>query len=178
MNAMKHGCCALVGENGATRLIAGESEKEFRNLERLWTEAYQPKNDSQRKLVAELVNADWLLQRTTRTYLDIETRLYAKSANPLDWTEEEQRTLGRFQRYKTAAANTVARCKKAVEDYRKFCLNTLLQQQKVELNSERLTAAKKKNEPKTELNWKEHLEQMRQQAIALGYTPRERPDTK
>jgi hypothetical protein len=175
MNATKHGCCAV-----DARLLPGESEKEYRNLERIWTEAYQPKNDSQRKLVTELVNADWLLQRATRTHLDIEAKLYAKSANPLDWTEEEQRTLGRFQRYKTAAANTVARCKKAVEDYRKHCLNIILQQQKIELNNERLQAAKKKNDskPASEMSWKEHLEQMRQKAIALGYTPPERPETK
>jgi hypothetical protein len=93
--------------------IPGESEKEFRNLERIWNEAYDPKNDSMRHMVTELVNADWLLQRATRTYLDIEAKLFAKSTNPLDWTEEEQRTLGRFQRYKTAAANHMARCKKS-----------------------------------------------------------------
>jgi hypothetical protein len=161
MNATKHGCCAV-----DAKLIPGESEKEYRNLERLWTEAYNPKNDSQRHMVMELVNADWLLQRTTRTHLEIESKLYAKSSNPLDWTVEEQRTLGRFQRYKTAAANHMARCKKAIEDFRKHQLT-------LEINEERLKAAKKKNNtrPASELTWKEHLEQMRQQAIALGYAP-------
>jgi hypothetical protein len=165
MNATKHGCCAV-----DARLLPGESEKEFRNLDRIWNEAYNPKNDAQRHLVTELVNADWLLQRATRTHLDIEAKLYAKSANPLDWTEAEQRTLGRFQRYKTAAANQVLRAKKAIEDYRKY-------QQTLEINEERLKTAKKKNEPKSatpEVSWKDHLEQMRQKALALGYTPPER----
>jgi guanylate kinase len=166
MNATKHGCCAV-----DARLLPGESEKDYRNLERLWTEAYNPKNDSLRHMVAELVNADWLLQRATRTHLDIEAKLFAKFANPLDWTEAEQRTLGRFQRYKTAAANHMARCKKAIEDFRKY-------QQTLEINEERLKTARKKNDtkPAAEMSWKEHLEQMRQQAMALGYTPPERPN--
>jgi len=166
MNATKHGCCAV-----DARLLPGESEKEFRNLERIWNEAYNPKNDSLRHMVTELVNADWLLQRATRTYLDIEAKLFAKSTNPLDWTVEEQRTLGRFQRYKTAAANHMARCKKVIEDYRKY-------QQTLEINEERLKTARKKNEPKpTEApeTWQQHLEKMRQKALALGYTPPERP---
>ncbi len=166
MNATKHGCCAV-----DVRLLPGESEKEFRNLERIWNEAYNPKNDSLRHMVTELVNADWLLQRATRTYLDIEAKLFAKSTNPLDWTVEEQRTLGRFQRYKTAAANHMARCKKVIEDYRKY-------QQTLEINEERLKTARKKNEPKpTEApeTWQQHLEKMRQKALALGYTPPERP---
>jgi hypothetical protein len=155
------------GERPGIPGIPGESEKEFRNLERIWNEAYDPKNDSMRHMVTELVNADWLLQRATRTYLDIEAKLFAKSTNPLDWTEEEQRTLGRFQRYKTAAANHMARCKKVIEDYRKY-------QQTLEINEERLKTAKKKNEPKpTEApeTWQQHLEKMRQKALALGYTP-------
>jgi hypothetical protein len=165
-NAMKHGCCAV-----DARLLPGESEKEFKNLERLYNEAYNPKVDYHRKLISELVNADWLLQRTTKAYLEIEARLYAKSTNPLDWTVEEQRTLGRFQRYRTAHANTVARCRKAVEDFRKFRFTEVTQQQKIDINNERLKSLKTKNEAKPEPSWKDHLEQMRQQAIALGFTP-------
>jgi hypothetical protein len=164
LNATKHGCCAV-----DARLLPGESEKEYRNLDRIWTEAYQPKNDHQRHLVTELVNADWLLQRTTRNYLDIEAKLNAKSTNPLDWTEEEQRTLGRFQRYRTAHANAVARCRKALDDERRNRQSELL-------FTERLKAARRKNEippstPRTEPTWKEKMQEMRQQAIDLGYTP-------
>jgi hypothetical protein len=165
LNATKHGCCAV-----DARLLPGESEKEFKNIERLYKEAYPGNSDYHHKLLSELVNADWLLQRTTKAYLDIETRLYAKSTNPLDWTEEEQRTLGRFQRYRTAHANTVARCRKAIEDYRKF-------NQTIELTSERIKKAKQKNEPEpdfSQVNWKDHLEQMRQKAISLGFAPPDR----
>jgi hypothetical protein len=162
LNATKHGCCAL-----DVRLLPGESEKEYRNVDRIWNDAYKPKEDYQKKLVTELVHADWLLQRTTRAYLDMETRLYAKSMNPLDWSVEEQRALGRFLRYKTAHANTVARCRKALDEDRRLRLAEVLA-------SERIKTARRKNEApekRTEPTWKEKLQQMRQQAIDLGYAP-------
>ena len=166
LNATKHGCCAV-----DARLLPGESEKEFRNLERIWTEAYTPKNDAQRHLVTELVNADWLLQRATRACLDIEEKLYAQSSNPLDWTEEQQRTMGRFLRYKTAHANNVARCRKAIEDYRKSRTTVTVQQQKIDLNNVRLKSAQQRNQAAAPVDWKQHLANMRAQAISLGYTP-------
>jgi hypothetical protein len=168
LNATKHGCCAV-----DARLIPGESEKEYRNLERIWFEAYTPKSDHQRHLVTELVNADWLLQRTTRAYLDIETRLYAKSTNPLDWTEEEQRTLGRFQRYKTAHTNNVIKCRKAIEDFRKARMAENAVAEKSALAQERLKATQKRSGPP---DWKQHLRDMRKQAIALGYVNASDPD--
>jgi len=169
LNATKHGCCAV-----DARLLPGESEKEYRNLERIWNDSYLPKTDQQRHLVTECVHADWLLQRATRTYLDIEARLYAKSANPLDWTEEDRRTLMLFLRYKTAHANTLHRCRKTLEDFRKQRFNELMQASQVELYTQRIIAARRKNEApskRSEPTWKEKLQEMRNQAIAMGYTP-------
>jgi hypothetical protein len=173
LNATKHGCCAV-----DARLLPGESEKEFKNLERIWTEAYNPKTDAQRHMVTELVNADWLLQRTTRQYLDIEAKLYAQSTNPLDWTEEQQRTLGRFQRYRTAHTNTVARCRKALEDYRKYRFIELTQHQTVEINRERLKTAQQKSATKNGdiVDWQQHLKNMRDQAVSMGFVPPEPPN--
>jgi arginine utilization protein RocB len=162
LNATKHGCCAV-----EAHLLPGESEKDLRNVERIWTEAYQPKSDYQKKLVTELVTADWLLQRTTKNYLEIETRLNAKSTNPLDWTEQEQRTLGRFLRYKTAHANTIARCRKALDDDRKSKLNEKAAAEKSALTQERIKVAQKKASPI--VDWKQKLRDMRAQAVALGY---------
>jgi len=159
LNATKHGCCAV-----DSHLLPGESEKDLKNIERIWNEAYQPKNDYHKKLVAELVTADWLLHRTTRNYLEIESRLNQKSTNPLDWSQDEQRTLGRFLRYRTAHANIVNRCRKAIEDYRKARAAEKIKQEKQE-------KAEQKANPMA--NWEQHLENMRQQAIALGYTPPE-----
>jgi len=175
LNATKHGCCAV-----DARLLPGESEKEFRNLERIWNESYIPKTDMQRHLVTECVNADWLLQRATRAYLDIEAQIYAKSANPLNWTDEDRRTLLLFLRYKTAHANTLNRCRKALEDFRRCRNAEFTSASQEDLRKERTIAAKRKNEippstPRTEPTWKEKMQEMRQQAIDLGYTPPDIP---
>jgi hypothetical protein len=37
LNATKRGCCAV-----DARLLPGESEKEYRNVERIWNESCQP----------------------------------------------------------------------------------------------------------------------------------------
>ncbi len=167
-NSMKHGCCAV-----DTLLLPNESAEDLKALETSWLKAYNPNSEAERHLVAELVQADWMLQRTTRTYLDLEAKLYAESPNPLDWTEPQQRTLGRFLRYKTAHANTVHKCRKAIEDYRKARIFEKTSAEKSELAQERLKAFKEKQAQKNrpEPTWKEHLEGMRQKAIALGYTP-------
>jgi len=164
LNATKHGCCAI-----DVRLLPGESEKEYRNLDRIWNDAYKPKEDYQKKLVTELVHADWLLQRTTRAYLDMETRLYAKSMNPLDWSEEEQRALGRFLRYKTAHANTVARCRKALDDDRKARLNEKL----MEVRLKKTENTSKSGAP---LDWQQHLRNMRAEAVARGFVSPDEPN--
>jgi len=168
LNATKHGCCAV-----EAHLLPGESEKDLRNIERIWNEAYQPKNDYQKKLVAELVSADWLLQRTTRKYFEIESRLNEKSANPLDWTEAEQRTLGRFLRYKTAHANSVARCRKALDDDRKNRLNEKAAAEKSAIALERL---KKIQNSAGVVDWQQHLKNMRAEAVARGFVSPDEPN--
>jgi hypothetical protein len=164
LNATKHGCCAV-----DSHLLSGESEKDLKNIERIWTEAYQPKTDYQKKLVAELVTADWLLQRTTRNYLEIESRFNEKSTNPLDWSQDEQRTLGRFLRYKTAHANTVARCRKAPDDDRKIRLNEKL----LEVRIKKAENTSKSGAP---VDWQQHLRNMRAEAVARGFVPPDEPN--
>ena len=157
LNAMKHGCCAV-----EFSLLPTESAADFKALENIWLAAYTPGNETERHLVADLVNADWLLQRTTRTCLDIETKLYTANPNPLDWTDLQQRTLGRFLRYKTAYANQVIKCRKAIEDYRKA-------RTAEKLTAEKLKSSQKKNNLTPD--WHQHLREMREKAIALGFTP-------
>jgi len=164
LNATKHGCCAV-----EAHLLPGESEKDLRNIERIWNEAYQPKSDYQKKLVTELVTADWLLQRATRNYLKIESSLNAKSTNPLDWSEAEQRTLGRFLRYKTAHANTVARCRKALDDDRRLRLNEKL----LEVRIKKAENTSKSGAP---VDWQQHLRNMRAEAVARGFVSPDAPN--
>jgi hypothetical protein len=167
-NAMKHGCCAA-----DTLLLPTESMEDFKALEATWCKAYNPQSEAERHLLAELIQADWFLQRATRAYSQVEAELYAASPNPIDWTEQQERKLGRHLRYKTAHTNLVNKCRKAIEDYRKARLSEKASAEKSELAQERLKALKQKREQKNrpEPTWKEHLEGMRQKAIALGYTP-------
>jgi hypothetical protein len=163
-NALRHGCCST-----ETLILPTENEQDFKALESTWLKAYNPQSEAERHLVAELVQADWFLQRATRTYADMEAKLLAEQPNPLDWTEQQDRKLGRFLRYKTANFNIFLKCRKAVEDYRKARASEKMYDQKLVLLQERVKATQKKNQP--EPTWKEHLEGMRQRAISLGYTP-------
>jgi hypothetical protein len=158
-NAMKHGCCA-----SNTLLLSTESEEDLKALEVIWLKAYNPSSEAERHLVQELVQADWFLQRATRAYADVEAGLYAANPNPVDWTEAQERKLGRFLRYKTAHTNNVIKCRKAVEDYRKA--------RAAEQSREEKKEKQKKNDP-TVMSWQDKLKEMRQQAIALGYVPPE-----
>ena len=162
-NAMKHGCCAC-----DTLLLPTESAEDLKALEVIWLKAYNPITDAERHLVQELAHADWFLQRSTRAYADVEAGLYAATPNPVDWTEAQERKLGRFLRYKTAHTNNVIKCRKAVEDYRKARLSEKASEQKSALTQERLKTAQKKANPT--VDWKQHLQNMRDQAISMGFT--------
>jgi len=162
-NAMKHGCCA-----NNTLLLSTESEEDLKTLEVIWLKAYNPASETERHLVQELAHADWFLQRATRSYNNVEAGLYEANPNPVDWTEAQERKLGRFLRYKTAHTNNVIRCQKRVEDYRKARAAEQLKQEKKE--------KPKKVDPNAPMDWKQKLREMREQAIAMGYTPPEMPD--
>ena len=167
-NAIKHGCCAA-----STLLLPHENEADYQALEATWLKAYNPTSDPERHLVQELVNADWLLQRTTAAYVKVEADLYLLNSDPSAWTESQERKLGRHLRYRTAQMNLVVKARKAVEDFRKARLNEKAQVEKQSIAQERLKIHKQKNQP--EPNWKEHLQTMKAKAISLGFTPPELP---
>ena len=163
-NATKHGCCS------ATLILPHESEADLKKVQTTWFTSYKPKDEGEKNLVEKLVTADWFLQRATNALETVEADLYDANPNPSQWTELQQRTLGRFQRYQTAKNNIFKEARKAVEDYRKARQAEADRAAKLALLEERLKAAKKKNNQK-EPTWKEQLEIMTKQAIELGYTP-------
>jgi len=163
-NALKHGCCA-----DSTLLLPTESEEDLKALEAIWLKTYNPASEAERHLVQELAHADWFLQRATRKYHEVEASLDAANPNPADWTEAQDRKLGRFLRYKTAHTNNVIRCQKRLEDFRKARAAEKAAAEKSQLTQERVKAAQKKSAPV--VDWKEKLAQMRDQAEALGYVP-------
>ena len=163
-NAIKHGCCAAT-----TLLLPHESMEDYKSLEATWLKTYNPTSDLERHLIQDLINADWLLQRTTTAYAKVEADLYAINADPSAWSELQERKLGRHLRYRTAQTNLVTKARKAVEDFRKARLTEKANSEKLSIQQERLKVYKFKNRP--EPNWKEHLENMKAKAISLGFTP-------
>ncbi len=169
-NAMKHGCCA-----SNTLLLPTESEEDLKALEVIWLKTYNPSSEAERHLVQELAHADWFLQRATRAYNDVESGLFAANPNPAEWTEAQDRKLGRFLRYKTAHTNNVIRCQKRVEDFRKARLAEKTATEKSSLTQERIKAAQKKAAPIV-MSWNDKLKEMREEAIARGFVSPDSPN--
>ena len=169
-NAMKHGCCST-----DTLLLSTDNPEDFKALEVTWLKTYNPACEAERHLVQQLAQADWFLQRATRTYAEVEAGLFLSNSNPMEWTEAQERKLGRFLRYKTAHTNNVIKLKKSIEDFRKARAAERADVHKQSLVQERVKALQAKAKAKTGQTWTEHLEGMRQKAIALGFTPPERP---
>ena len=163
-NATKHGCCAL-----ETLILPTENIEELTALSAAWYETYGPVKDTEFHLVDQLVAADWLLQRSVRTLARIEAEIFAEQPNPRKWTEEDHKTLTRFQRYRTANQNAYNKCRRTVEDHYKSRVAYGRGQEKLAMQKERHAIYKEKNKP--EPTWPEAIELMRQKAIALGFKP-------
>ncbi len=135
-NATKHGCCS-----DEVLVMANESLADYQALEATWFNAYKPKDDAEKRLVQQLINADWFLERANRTLAQVESQLYSE---PEDWTDHQHQKLARFTRYQTSRANSVIKARKAVEDYRKNRAAEVMKAEKHEIHKE-------KNKPKRSL---------------------------
>jgi len=170
-NATKHGCCST-----ETLILASEREEEFKSLKSVWFQTYQPKLEAEIHLVNQLAEADWFNQRATRTAAEVEQKLFITTPNPAEWTEAQQKTLTRFLRYQTTRNNILVKSRKAVEDYRKNRAAELTRTQilKDQADKRAIAEAKAKiyQSKHAPINWPENLEQMRQQAISLGFPPK------
>ena len=162
-NSLKHGCCA------DTLILPSENPADYKSLEATWFKSYPTSDDAEKHLIQELVNADWFLQRATRTVASVEAELFTLEPNPLNWTEPQQCSLGRFLRYQTTRANNVKRARKAIEDFRKHRASEKLSAQKLTTAQTRLKAFQEKHKP--EPTFDETIALMRKQAIALGFAP-------
>jgi hypothetical protein len=162
-NSLRHGCCS------DSLILKTENSQHYKSLEATWFKAYSPKDEAETHLVQELANADWFSQRATRSVNEVEAQLFETEPNQLNWTEQQHRSLGRFLRYQTTRANNLKRARKAVEEFRASRTREKLAAEKLITAQVRRKAVQEKNKP--EPTWKEHLEGMRQKAIALGYAP-------
>ena len=129
-NATKHGCCSE-----SILIMKSENIADFKALETTWFKAYNPKDAAETEMVHSLVEAKWYEKRCNRKLAEMETDLM-DSGSPFDWTEEQQKTLARFQRYATARANAVIKATKALEDYRKNRTNEVVKSEKHEIKKQ------------------------------------------
>ncbi len=164
-NATKHGCCAE-----STLILPDEKLEDFKAIEASYFQTFQPKDAVEKRLVNQVVLADWLLERANRTLVTVESGIHQCGYMAKHWHDENHLRLNRFTRYQAARANAFAKAKKALEDHRKNRLAEFEKACRYAITQERLRAAKKKNNKK-ELNWKEQLELMTKTARELGYTP-------
>lgn len=169
-NATKHGCCST-----NTLILAHEKIEDFEALEATWFQSYAPKDDAESYLVHQLVTAEWLLQRATRTVADVEARISTAVPDPLAWDESHHRTLARFLRYQAAHANTVRKHRQAIEDYRKNRISENHKEERLTISKARLTIHQEKNKPKR--TFEEALQITRERAIRLGYRQPDSPQS-
>jgi hypothetical protein len=142
-NATRHGCCST----NAKLILPSENIEDFKALEAARFRSYEPKDATETDLIHQLVTAEWLLQRSVRTLVDIEAQIFAATPNPLQWDDQQHKTITRFQRYRTSNQNAVAKCRKAVEDYRKNRVAEAANAEKQVIQKERLAVYKEKNKP-------------------------------
>src|ERR1017187_299432 len=77
-NSLKHGCCA------DTLILPTENPADYKSLEATWFKTFPTNEDAEKHLIQELINADWFLQRATRTVANVEAELFALEPNPLN----------------------------------------------------------------------------------------------
>ena len=133
-NATKHGLCT-----NTVRLLPTENPEDYTALEATWFNAYKPKDAAEIRLVKQLVDADFLLERANRTLSEVEAQIYEGGYLPLNWSDNQHFKLARITRYQTARANAVAKARKAVEDYRKNRVNEVMKSEKHQVFKEKST---------------------------------------
>ena len=148
-NATKHGCCSE-----SILIMKSENPADFKALETTWFKAYNPKDAAETEMVHQLVEAKWYEKRCNRKLAEMETELM-ELGSPLTWTEEQQKTLARFQRYATARTNAVIKATKAIESYRRNRTNEVVKFEKHEIVKQR---ARRKDED--EMSVEECMQEM------------------
>ena len=110
-NATKHNMCAQ------QVLVRGERQEDFDAHREEWFQNYDASEPGARPLIEQAALAEWLLKRTQRAYLQMDTQLFDKDCTA--WTAEDWKNSALAQRYKTAQERSFARAQAAVERFRR-----------------------------------------------------------
>jgi hypothetical protein len=160
-NAVKHGCCS-----NETLILATENIEDFKALESVWFQSYSPKDDLEAHLLNQIVQADWFLQRATRTLAGVEAQFYSEVPTPSDMYDCHHVALQRFMRYQTTRRNEFTKAKKVLDDHRKIQASEKRAAEKQAMEKEKAEAYKKKN--KSQLSFIELVQATRDEAIEKG----------
>ena len=169
--AIKHGCCS-----NETLILPNENIEDFKALEATWFESYSPADDFEAHLLNQAIQADWFLQRATRTLANIETRIFTESPDPITWSDSQHQAIQRFTRYQTTRRNEFNKAKKVLDDHLKMEANEARAEEKQEIAQARLAIYKEKNKPKP--TFEETIAEMTRTAEALGFKPKGNPSQK
>jgi hypothetical protein len=170
-NAVKHGCCST-----ETLILPNENSDDFKALEAMWFQSYSPAGDLEAHLLNQIIQADWFLQRATRTLADVECQIFTETFNPLDWSDRQHQAIQRFTRYQTTRRNAFNKAKKVLDDHRKIQANEKRSEEKQDIAQAKLAVYQEKNKP--EPSFEEMIEDMQRQAEAMGLKPKVNPTQK
>jgi hypothetical protein len=109
LNALTHGC------RSQEKILKGERREDYDALWTQWLDDYEPENDGDFAKVTAVVDADWRLQRTERSYTNVERALHEVSLDAAEWPEELLHRLQLMQRYRTSAENSLHKAVRLLE---------------------------------------------------------------
>jgi hypothetical protein len=170
-NAVKHGCCST-----GTLLVGEETLDQFQALEAMWFQSYSPTDELETHFLNQIVQADWFLQRATRTLAVVEAQFYSEVPTASDMYDCHHLALQRFMRYQTTRRNEFTKAKKALDDHRKLQANEKRAEEKQDIAQVKLAIYKQKNKPKP--TFEETIAEMTRTAEALGFKPKGQPGQK
>ena len=140
LNALAHG-------GTANQLLLPDEDAAL--LDTLFDEAFaehQPATTADAALVAESVEAQWLLWRRQRAHLNFEYNLYSRDSDPCRWSKDEFHALELLDRYKTHAERALRRALVNVNSLRSQALKQQHWLQQLGLYKEKVAQAREKLE--------------------------------
>ena len=145
-NSTKHG---LRAKN--VLILPGETQEEYDEVVRGWNDYWQPADYQEEKLVATVIQNDWLHRRAQRWQLETEASVMGENGlDPLAWTAEQRHTLELVQRYKTTAERAFYRAWSALRSLGKDIMREDKDRSAMRVENERLKIWKAAHEAKAE----------------------------
>ena len=136
-NAAKHSLCATT-----VHFLNDDERHLYTEIEATWLESYLPRDAAEKRLLKQLVDADFHLERAAKTLAEVEAQVYNCGYLPGNWSDDTHFKLARITRYHTTRHNAAIRARKALEDYRRNRTNETRGNEKHAIYKEKYQAKK------------------------------------